>query len=55
MVESNLHYTEGITLKRVTSGEAHIRDFAPGDAASKKRCSGAGEPLATITLTIIMK
>ena len=28
--KSNLHYTRGITPKRVTSGGAHLRGLAPG-------------------------
>ena len=30
MKKSNLHYTRGITPKRVTSGGAHLRGLAPG-------------------------
>ena len=45
--KSNLHYTRGITPKRVTSGGAHLRGLAPGLTAPKKRRSG-GEPLATL-------
>ena len=29
-LKSNLHYTRGITPKRVTSGGAHLGDLAPG-------------------------
>ena len=32
----NLHYTRGITPKRVTSGEAHLRDLAPGQHSSEE-------------------
>ena len=28
--KSNLHYTHGISPKRVTSGGAHLRGLAPG-------------------------
>ena len=45
--KSNLHYTRGITPKRVTSSGAHLCDLAPGYTAPKKRRSG-GEPLATL-------
>ena len=34
--KSNLHYARGITLKRVTSGEAHLRYFAPGQHSSEE-------------------
>ena len=45
--KSNLHYTRGITPKRVTSVGAHLCDLAPGYTAPKERRSG-GEPLATL-------
>ena len=32
----NLHYTGGITPKRVTSGGARLRGLAPGNTAPKK-------------------
>ena len=34
--KSNLHYTRGITPKRVTSGGAHLRDLAPGLHSSEE-------------------
>ena len=34
--KSNLHYTSGITPKRVTSGEAHLRGLAPGLHSSEE-------------------
>ena len=34
--KSNLHYTRGITPKRVTSGGAHIRCLAPGQHSSEE-------------------
>ena len=34
--KSNLYYTRDITLKRVTSGEIHLRGLAPGQHSSKK-------------------
>ena len=34
--KSNLHYTGGITSKRVTSGGAHLRCLAPGQRSSKE-------------------
>ena len=34
--ESNLHYTRGITPKRVTSGGAHLRGLAPGLHSSEE-------------------
>ena len=33
--KSNLHYTRGITPKRVTSGEVHLRCLAPGQHSSE--------------------
>ena len=46
-LKSNLYYTHGITLKRVTSGEVHLRCFAPGNTFTKTRRSG-GKPWATL-------
>ena len=43
---SNLHYTRGITPKRVTSGGAHLRSLALDNTATMKRRSG-GKPSAT--------
>ena len=34
--KSNLHYTRGITLKRVTSSGAHLRGLAPGLHSSEE-------------------
>ena len=34
--KSNLHYTRGITPKRVTSSGAHLRGFAPGAAQFRR-------------------
>ena len=34
--KSNLHYTRGITPKRVTSGRAHLRGLAPGLHSSEE-------------------
>ena len=34
--KSNLHYTRGITPKRVTSGGAHLRGCAPGLHSSER-------------------
>ena len=34
--KSNLHYTRGITPKRVTSGGAHLRGLAPGLHSSEE-------------------
>ena len=34
--KSNLHYTRGITPKRVTSGGIHLREFAPGLYSSEE-------------------
>ena len=34
--KSNLHYTRGITPKRVTSGGAHLRGLAPGQHSSEE-------------------
>ena len=31
-----LHYTRGITPKRVTSGEIHLRGLAPGQRSSEE-------------------
>ena len=44
---SNLHYTRGITLKRVTSGVVHLRGYRQENTAPKKHRSGA-EPLTTL-------
>ena len=35
-IKSNLHYTRGITPKRVTSSEAHLRGLAPGLHSSEE-------------------
>ena len=35
-IKSNLHYTRGITPKRVTSGGAHLRGLAPGLHSSEE-------------------
>ena len=35
-LKSNLHYTCGITLMRVTSGGAHLRGLAPGLHSSEE-------------------
>ena len=35
-IESNLHHTRGITLKRVTSGRTHLRELAPGLPSSEE-------------------
>ena len=35
-VISNLHYTRGITLKRVMSGRIQLRGLAPGQHSSEK-------------------
>ena len=35
-IKSNLHYTHGITPKRVTSCEAHLCGLAPGLHSSKE-------------------
>ena len=32
----NLHYTRGITPKRVTSGGVHLRSLAPGQYSSEE-------------------
>ena len=34
--KSNLHYTCGITPKRVTSGGVHLRGLAPGQHSSEE-------------------
>ena len=34
--KSNLHYTRGITPKRVTSGGAHLRGLAPDQHSSEE-------------------
>ena len=34
--KSNLHYTRGITPKRVTSGGTHLRGLAPGRHSSEE-------------------
>ena len=34
--KSNLHYTRGITPKRVTSGRAHLRGVAPEQHSSEE-------------------
>ena len=34
--KSNLHYTRGITPKRVTSGGAHLRGLASGQHSTKE-------------------
>ena len=34
--KSNLHYTRGITSKRVTSGGAHLRGLVPGQHCSEE-------------------
>ena len=46
--KSNLHYTRGITPKRVTSGEAHLRCLAPWLYTAPKKHRNGGEPLATL-------
>ena len=33
--KSHLHYTRGITRKRVTSGGAHLRSLTPGQHSSE--------------------
>ena len=35
IIKSNLHYTDGITPKRVTSSGAHFRSLAPGQHSSE--------------------
>ena len=45
--KSKLHYTRGITPKRVTSGGVHLRGLAPAQHSSKKNRSG-GELLVTL-------
>ena len=47
MKKSNLHYTRGITPKRVTSGGSDFRGVALEKTALKKRRSGE-EPSATL-------
>ena len=34
--KTNLHYTRGITLKRVTSGGIHLRDLTCGQHSSEE-------------------
>ena len=34
--KSNLYYTRGITPKRITSGEAHLRGLTPGQHSSEE-------------------
>ena len=46
--KSNLHYTCGITSKRVTRGGTISPAWRLGNIATKKRGSG-GEPLATLS------
>ena len=48
-IKSNLHYTRGITPKRVTSSGAHLRDLAPGQHSSEKT-SQRWETLATLPI-----
>ena len=46
--KSNLHYTRGITPKRVTSGGAHFRCLAPGQHSSEEisqRWRAVGDPV----------
>ena len=43
----HLHYSRGITTKRVTSGEAHLCDLASRQHSSEKRSSG-GKSLTTL-------
>ena len=38
--KSHFHHTRRNKPKRVTSGESHLRDLAPGNTAPKKRRSG---------------
>ena len=44
-IKSHLHCTRGITLKRVTSNGAHLRDSAPGHHSFKE----TSQPLATLS------
>ena len=39
--KSNVDYTRVITPERVTGGETHVRDLAPGNVALKKCRSGS--------------
>ena len=50
--KSNLHYTHGITRKRVTSGGAHLRGLARGQHSSKKtslRCRVVEDTVSDLT------
>ena len=51
-MKSNLHYTRGITPKRVTSGGAHFRCLASGQHSSEvtsQRWRAVGDPVYDLT------
>ena len=51
-IKSNLHYTRDITLKRVTSGGAHLRSLAPLQHSSEEtsqRWLAVGDTVSDLT------
>ena len=46
-VEFSLHYTRGITQKRVTSGGAHLRGSAPGATKLRRSAAAMASPADT--------
>ena len=51
-IKSNVHYTRGITPKRVTSGGAHLCGLAPGLHSSEEtsqRWRAVGDTVADLT------
>ena len=54
--KSNLHYARGITPKRVTNGESHLRCFAPGQHCSEEtsqRWRAVADTVSELTGTAI--
>ena len=50
--KSNLHYARGITPKRVTNGESHLRCFAPGQHSyeeTSQRRRAVGDTVSDLT------
>ena len=52
LFKKNLHYSRGITPKRVTSGGVHLRGLAPGQHSSEgtsQRWRAVGDTVSDLT------
>ena len=47
-IKSNLHYSRGVTSKRVTRGGIHLRGLAPGQHSSEETSRAVGDVVSDL-------